>query len=151
MIVNHINEDRSDNMAANLEWVSRRENSIHSIGKSVVQKSLDGQVLAEFRTAGLAMESTGVSDVSIRQCCRLEAKSAGGFIWEYKGLDLAWTKKKPGRRQKAVSQYTLEGVLINNFKGALDASIALGIPVKTIRSHLAKHAKTCHGFVFRYV
>lgn len=45
--VNHLDEDKSNNSVENLCWCSRRENNVHSFGKTVKVYNPDG-VLLEF-------------------------------------------------------------------------------------------------------
>jgi hypothetical protein len=151
MIVNHIDEVRSNNSAENLEWVTHRANTIHSMGKTVLQYTLSGEFVTEFRTAGIAMNATDIREECIRQCCRGECSATGGYVWKYKGGDMAWSFLRPGRRAKRVGQYSITGALVADFDQALSAASSLKIPLKSIRGCLAGNTTTCHGFTFRYL
>ncbi len=96
--VNHINENRTDNRAENLEWVTRAQNSNHghhnerlkrsttnSHGKAVVMIDREtGKLLQEFITCSEAARRTGIRKGSISKCCLGFQKTAGGFVWKYK-------------------------------------------------------------------
>lgn len=52
--------------------------------KSVLQKDLDGNVLAEFPSAKEAARITGHQSSSISDCCNKKLRKHHGFIWEFK-------------------------------------------------------------------
>lgn len=96
--VNHIDEDKENNVAENLEWVMRRENVNHDTGikrsaeallnrkdlsKPVVQYTTGGVFLAEYSSIREAERVTGIFHTSICQACRGKLKTAGGYIWCY--------------------------------------------------------------------
>lgn len=90
--VNHIDEDKLNNTAENLEWVTHRENINHGIGnkrraeaqgKPVVQYTPDGVFMAEYSSTHEAERITGINQSNICQVCRGKYKTAGGYIWCY--------------------------------------------------------------------
>lgn len=93
--VNHIDENKLNNNADNLEWCTRRYNLMYNNrskrvgivqGKEVVQLSLDGEVVNTFPTAAHAARATGVAHTHICACCRehKKIKVVGGYRWKYK-------------------------------------------------------------------
>lgn len=50
--------------------------------KPVIQYSLEGELLNEFKSIAIAQEETGVNKSSIAKCCRGERNIAGGYIWK---------------------------------------------------------------------
>jgi hypothetical protein len=94
--VNHIDRNRENNCADNLEWCSHKNNVLHSRGcmgrkmgeptkdkRVVVQKDICGTVVKVWSSTIEAKHALGVSDWSIKQCCRGNQKTAYGFLWEY--------------------------------------------------------------------
>lgn len=90
--VNHIDEDKLNNVAENLEWVTRRENCNHGTrnkrmaetqGKTVIQYTTDGVFVAEYPSTHEAERVTGISQADISKACRGKLKTAGGYIWCY--------------------------------------------------------------------
>ena len=50
----------------------------------VLQYDLEGNLLKEFKDSKVAGRETGINDTGIRNTCNNKAKTAGGFIWQYK-------------------------------------------------------------------
>lgn len=88
--VNHIDGDRKNNNAANLEWVTQRENSLHAtytLGKnpsnwlSKKVKCLEtGQVFISQHEAARKM---GLNQGHINHALRGVCETHGGYHWEY--------------------------------------------------------------------
>lgn len=91
--VNHKDEDKSNNRADNLEWVSKRDNIHYGTrskryeqkrGRKVCQYTLDGQLVAEYDSVKGAARSVCVSERNIRTCLKGGRNKAGGFMWKEK-------------------------------------------------------------------
>ncbi|CAH6421696.1 HNH endonuclease [uncultured virus] len=89
LVVNHIDEDKTNNRLDNLEIVTKSENTNYSIKpgnnliKSVKQLSLTGEVIATFPSIKEASDSTGVSYSGISKVVRGTQKTSGNFMWQY--------------------------------------------------------------------
>ena len=86
--VNHKDEVKTNNVASNLEWMSREDNvayshpqwakrSVHMFDKST------GELLATFPSTNEAGRVTGINQSNISSCCNGNRKSAGGYVWKY--------------------------------------------------------------------
>lgn len=94
MQVNHIDENKTNNNAYNLEWVSAKENVnkstllkryVEKLKKPVLQLSYDGKILRKFDSIRQAALFTGLYKAHIRDVCKSKwgCKSAGGYRWRF--------------------------------------------------------------------
>lgn len=92
--VNHIDENKNNNKADNLEWISGKENTnkstllkcyIAKTKKPVLQLSKDGKLLCRFDSIRQAALFTGVHKSHIKDVCRNRGgrKFAGGYRWRF--------------------------------------------------------------------
>ena len=94
--VNHINEDKTDNRACNLEWCTRTENNNHGTrniraGKAIAkanskqlgQYTLGGELIKVWQSVNEAQRRAGFSKGTISLAANGKYKQAYGFIWKY--------------------------------------------------------------------
>ena len=90
--VNHINENKTDNRACNLEWSTRKENCNHGtrnerLGKAqskpVAQYAQDGELIKVWPSTMEVERQAGFSNGNISQAANGRYKKAYGFIWKY--------------------------------------------------------------------
>ncbi|MBQ8662493.1 MAG: HNH endonuclease [Eubacterium sp.] len=114
--VNHIDENKENNSAWNLEWCTKTYNMNYRDGqkrralkrdydeiskkrsdvqsKEVTQYDHDGRIVAIWRNAYVA-ESHGYNRGVINQCCLGNKKSHKGYIWKYTNNIEKQIPKKP--------------------------------------------------------
>ncbi len=88
--VNHIDENKKNNVASNLEWCSRSFNIEHSIKTGtfkitpVAQFTLDGKFVASYKSASEVERKTGIPKGHIYRCAlgRYGYKSVKGYVWK---------------------------------------------------------------------
>ena len=90
-VVNHIDFDKRNNKASNLEWTTQKENVFHSMRndrmkgfpkfRSVIgTKDNEEKTYATVHEAALA---TGCDHSMITKCCKGKNHSTHGFTWRY--------------------------------------------------------------------
>lgn len=91
MVVNHLNEIKTDNRAENLEWCSQRENCNYGISnklssenrkKPIEQIGKDGKVVRVWSGA-VDAEAHGFNRKTISACCLGKVKVHKGYMWRY--------------------------------------------------------------------
>lgn len=84
-VVNHKDEDPSNNNVTNLEWCTQQYNVEYSIAKAVNQYSVDGEFIRQWASAIEYCKSIGkpTSRINVTRCCQGKQKYAYGFKWYY--------------------------------------------------------------------
>ena len=108
--VDHINCNITDNTIENLRWVTRKENLNNPITKKrnsesrkggyqpkgkenkrsrpILQYSLNGEFIKEWGSQREIKRALGYSNGNIYNCCALKSKTAYGYIWRFKEMQV---------------------------------------------------------------
>jgi hypothetical protein len=89
--VNHIDENKFNNKASNLEWVTQSENINHGNRNKIVSeknskkvKRIDKNNNIKIYDSATQAELDGFSRFCISMCCKNKIKSHKGYKWEFK-------------------------------------------------------------------
>ena len=87
-MVNHIDEDKSNNYYKNLEWCTCEYNNnygnkLKNMKKAIIQYDLEGNFIKRWESISEAERELFIAVSDIVRCCKLYNKSAGGYIWRY--------------------------------------------------------------------
>ena len=94
--INHKDENKQNNNVNNLEWCTRKYN-MHYNGlnkkrnsKKVIQYDKNGNFIKEWKCIMDVQRELGINNANISQCCQKNKKykSAGGYIWKYKEINV---------------------------------------------------------------
>lgn len=159
--VNHKNGIRNDNRVENLEWCDNSYNIWHSYNfldgknnheRAVMQYSKNGEFLHEYKSLNEASSKTHISPSSIAEVCarKVFRKTAGGFIWRYKGdNDVAIQYNKMSQ----VVQISKYGEKLKTFNSVNDAALEIGVSIGGISGVCLKRTRGYNyagGYIWRY-
>ena len=103
--VNHIDEDKKNNKASNLNWCTPKENSNHGtrnkrissnlkynpkISKKVYQFDLSGFLVCEYISSYWITDNTNFNGKCIWKCCNGKQLKYKGFYWSYQKEGNTW-------------------------------------------------------------
>ena len=78
--VNHIDSNKKNNKADNLEWMTHQQNNIYSKARAIDQYDLNGNYI---RTWNMIKDAADYYKTShIQEVCSGKANTAKGFIWK---------------------------------------------------------------------
>ena len=81
--INHLNEDKLDNKASNLEWCTQQHNTLYSMPTLTIgQYDLFGNLIATFSHYTDAGNSVGGNKYGVFKCCNNKLKTYKGYVWK---------------------------------------------------------------------
>lgn len=157
--INHKDENRSNNVVTNLEWVDyltnrtygtrlERLSTSNTIHAPIVQYDLDFNYIAEYKNANQAARALGYSNHGspIYECANKKANIAHGYIWRYKDDDDIYTIPIPGKIFRNIYQYNATtGDFIKHYYNYKTASNEMKVTPIIIRRYIDK-TKAIHNY-----
>ena len=103
--VNHIDEDRTNNHSTNLEWVTPKENNLHSVSKKAYCYKFDGTLEKVYDYVGQTKED-GFNRGHVASCARCNVRQHKNRVFSYEPLSkedivqrLSKSYPRKGRRE----------------------------------------------------
>lgn len=116
-MINHKDEDKTNNSLENLEWCTAKYNMSYSNvfgqaknknSKPVRQYDYDGNLIKEYASSNEAARAIGIEGYCIAYCCQGRIGSVKGFLWKYADDD--YIKKTHTRaRSRRIAQMDKQG------------------------------------------
>ena len=141
-VANHKNKNRKNNKAANLEWVTQKENMEHAyeLNNGVTQYDIDGTLIAKHNSIAKASEATGISVQHIKKLCSGYTEKNPLYIFRYfddttidKINNLTKTKKTA-----RVIKMSLDNEELARFNSINEASIKCNISTTSLKRYISK-------------
>lgn len=88
--VNHIDENKANDTACNLEWVDAYKNWKHSehrqvnAEQAVIKLDMNEVIIDTYKSLMDAARATGIGQGNITNCIKGRCKSVGGYKWKLK-------------------------------------------------------------------
>lgn len=84
--VDHIDNNKLNNNALNLQWLTIADNVRKANNKSVSQFYKNEEFIATYASITEASRQTGIDASAITKCCKGKLFTAGGFLWKYEEI-----------------------------------------------------------------
>lgn len=123
--------------------------------KKVYQINNKGKIINLYNSINEAQENTNIAASSISACCCKKRKRAGKFIWiyekNYNNFNLNYYLSDENVSFiKTVYQYTLNGILINEYDNTSMASKQTSISRTAINNCINNRSKSAGGYIWRH-
>lgn len=169
-MINHKDENPSNNKVNNLEWCDAKYNSNYgtsrnrrsktmlnvrkNINRIIKQYTLNGEYIKSFQ-GELEIKSEGYQYGAITACCRHESRYSQGYVWRYDNEPFGNILKREntGSTLKPVIEYDMNGEMIAEYESITKASLAkIGKTNGTgnISACCYKEKRTAYGSIWRY-
>lgn len=158
-IVNHIDENPSNNNVENLEWCTQKHNQNHGTLperrkliniRAVNQYTLEGDFVRRYNSLDEARKEMKLPPTSISNACRGYSGSAGGFLWRYTNPtpeEKELTRKRfDSLYRQMVVQLTLDREFVALYKSSKSASRAIKRSDSRICEAINNNNRTAAGY-----
>lgn len=137
-----------------LNWCNKDDTGYNK--KAVCQYSLSGDFIEKFESAEIVNKLLGFNATNIRKCCRYEAKTSNGYIWQYDDVELTQEyidlcNNAILTQGRKVCQLSLAGEQLNVYQSIRQAAKYSGVSRFAISKCCKEEQDAAGGYIWRYV
>ena len=156
--INHINENKFDNRADNLEWCTPQLNidAYYKSRTKLYQYTLEGKLIKIWNSVSKAAKSIQGDKGGIHHCCAgklsngYSKKTYLGYIWSYIPLSAKELQKRlTNERLVQVVQLDLDGNILHYYSSTVEAAKAVGCNPSAITMAIKGMRKTIKGYQWK--
>lgn len=161
-MVNHIDEDKTNNHVENLEWCTNQYNVRYSSAKAVDVYTKNGEFVETLEAIADAAAKYNTEVSNISACCKRKYGTCAGYQFRYHGEPfqkkpvsekIIKRKEREGRnpnesRYVALYEYAIDGTFITAWPNSNAAARAYGIDGTNIRKCGRGEITTISGKIF---
>ena len=128
------------------DGVTKRSPYKNSNKRTVDQYTINGEFIKSYESAEMAGKELGLNPSNIRNACKGNINSSGGFLWAYPGEKATYKQKF----RKDVVQYSLDGDFIATYESGAEAYRKTGVNSTQISECCNGKAKTAGGYIWKF-
>ena len=161
-MVNHIDEDKTNNHVENLEWCTNQYNIRYSNAKAVDVYTKDGNFIETLEAVVDAATKYNTKTTNISACCKRNYGTSGGHQFRYHGEPFAAkppVESRTTRRKHlgvkpreayfvSIDEYKIDGSFVKTWPNVSSASREYNLPTTNISKCCKGTIKTINGHVF---
>ena len=117
--------------------------------RAIKQYDMNGNHIASYKSVTEASKATGIKVCNISRVARGDAKSTGGYIWEFISMPSVVVNTK--KRQRMVGKYNNEGNLISSYESIVDAAKSVQGSSSNIGAAARGKVKSAYGYIWKYL
>lgn len=161
-MVNHIDEDKTNNRVENLEWCTNQYNVRYSNAKAVDVYTKEGEFIETIEAISDASAKYNRKISSISACCKRRYGTCSGYQFRYHGEPFSPKPIVTTRTEKRrhfgvkpreayfvpVDEYTIEGVFLKTWPNVSSVSKEYNLPTTNISKCCKGQINTISGHIF---
>jgi hypothetical protein len=161
-MVNHIDEDKTNNHVENLEWCTNQYNVRYSSAKAVDVYTKDGEFVETLEAIADAAAKYNTEVSNISACCKRKYGTCAGYQFRYHGEQFAAkppvTPRTTRRRHLGVKpreayfvsidEYKIDGSFVKTWPNVSSASREYNLPTTNISKCCKGQINTISGHIF---
>lgn len=161
-VINHKDENPSNNCYWNLEWCDQKYNTNYgnankkrskSLVKSydgrrnvINQYSLDGELIREFH-GSRELINAGFNFKGVYAVCTHRQHFSQGFVWRYNNEPFSLKNKYGNHNPRKVDQFSMDGIYIKTHNSAIEAARSVNGSSKSL---IGKCCRGLSSFAYGY-